>query len=91
MEAPQYLSGSINNIEDLAKVLGFPANEIDDIAYKANRFYNPNPPVPKADGTVRQTYSVKEPLKTIQGQLGLFLSCNVRFPSYLQGGIKGTD
>ena len=39
----------------------------------------------------RQTYSISSPLKEIQGNILKKILAKVNYPSYLFGGIKGTD
>jgi hypothetical protein len=91
MEAPQYKGKPIGSIETLSQILEFPSKKLISLANKADIFYTPNPPKIKEDGTVRQTYTVEEPLKKLQGRILYTILRDVQFPLYLYGGIQGTD
>jgi hypothetical protein len=87
MEAPQFRGQTICDVATLSQVLEFSVNELIYLADCLDNFYIPNP----LQENGRLTYSVKEPLKKVQGQIFRKILDTVWFPSYLQGGIKGTD
>lgn len=86
---PLYKYRSISSIKALSKALVFPEEVLLDVANTSSKYYRPNPPEYREDGTVkRQTYSVNEPLKSIQSNINSEILKKVLYPKYIQGGIK---
>lgn len=91
MKRPLYKHKSIGSIESLAASLGFQEERLRKLADSAQDYYSPNKPTIKPNGKLRQTYTVKEPLKHLQKRILQKIINNVDFPDYLQGAIKDKD
>ena len=89
MNKPAYIEiPKIDSTSLLADVLGLPLQEMIDIAKIAYKYYRPNKPKEKPDGTTRQTYAVLAPLKTVQKNINKNIFYKMKFPDYLLGGIR---
>ena len=91
MKAPIYNGEPILTVEALAEVLAFSQEGLLRVAKSADKYYQANPPQKKPSGGIRQTYSVKPPLKTIQTQILHLIFHKVCYPDYLQGSIKDKE
>ncbi len=87
---PYYDRGPIKTLAKLAQALGIAESELMSCADSADKLYKLVNRRPKSDGTFRDIYDAKEPLKKIQGRIKIRLLDKARFPNYLQGGIKDT-
>jgi hypothetical protein len=85
---PYYDFGPIKTLAKLAQALDIEESELVQCANSANNFYRLVNRRPKPDGTFRDIYDAKAPLKKIQGRIKQRLLDNVSYPGYLQGGIK---
>lgn len=83
-----YPKEPISQPEALADHLGVPIKQLLEVASGASCFYRKNKPEVKPSGGVRITYSVAEPLKSIQVKIKEKLFHEIYFPKYLQGSIK---
>lgn len=81
----------ISSLDSLAKALRVSLRQLVWVERNANKLYRPGPSKEKSDGTVREVFDVREPLKTIQGQINKKLLQEVSYPSYLQGSIRDRD
>lgn len=78
---------NITSLNDLSQLLE--TNEdLITISQNSDNYYHPNPII---KGSTRQTYTVLLPLKEIQQKIFKKILVRVPFPSYLYGGIAGTD
>jgi hypothetical protein len=78
----------------LARILRCPGSEATEesilrLAAQANTLYRRAGSKPKPDGTFREIFDAKFPLKTVQGRIQNMILKKVQFPEYLQGSIKG--
>jgi len=86
-----YKNKPIGSVESLAAALGFQEARLQQVADNAQIFYIPNVPKIKPNGKLRQTYTVKEPLKHVQKKILHAIIDFVDFPDYLQGAIQDPD
>jgi len=91
METPRYNNKPFQSIRALARGLGISECQLRDVAAHADRYYHPNKPEPKSDGTFRQHYRVELVLKRIQEAINKFIFYKTSFPVYLTGGIRDLD
>jgi hypothetical protein len=91
MKQAFYRNKDIRNITSLAKALHFPLRDLIRISKKPNIYYRANTPKIKPNGKLRQTFSIIEPLKTIQENILHEILDDVDFPDYLMGSIKDID
>lgn len=84
-----YPHRSIGTMQSLALHLGMPLDTLKMISENAHKYYVANRPVMKKNGDVRITYTILEPLKTIQKKIQNNLLKKVHYPDYLQGSLKG--
>lgn len=77
--------------EALAMALGIDAAELKALAENASNLYRLAKAGVKKDGSIRQTYDAKEPLKSLHRKIKTQLLDRVHFPSYLTGSIKRRD
>lgn len=91
MDKPQYNCKPIGTIEVLAQVLGVHEKKLIDIADKVDSSYTEHTlPAHPTTGKVRTVLDPKHDLKKIQKRINSRIFSHVKFPSYLQGGIKAT-
>lgn len=88
MKTPRYKNKPIGSIETLAWTLNISKDVLIETANKAKDYYSPNDLIIKPNGKTRQTFTVLEPLHTIQDNILEKLISKVEFPEYLQGSIK---
>ncbi len=84
----------IGTLGTLAKMLRCPGaeatpQELMRVAEQANSLYRKVASKRKPDGTAREIFDAKFPLKSIQGRIQRMILVTVQFPEYLQGSIKG--
>jgi len=87
---PCYDFAPILDLATLSQVLGFDEGRLSVLANRANNLYRLAKRELKSDGTYRETFDAREPLKAIQGRIKTRLLGKVNFPTYLQGGIRDT-
>ncbi|CAH1535810.1 Retron reverse transcriptase [Vibrio owensii] len=92
MDKPLYPCESIGSLDVLAKTLGMHPTHIQSIASKVDDSYTTFllPPHPKTN-KVREVRDAKFELKRIQKRINSRIFSHIRFPSYLQGGLKATE
>lgn len=78
------------NLATLSQVLSFDEGKLSALANRANNLYRLAKREPKSDGSYREMFDAREPLKVVQGHIKSRLLGKVNFPTYLQGGIKDT-
>jgi len=83
-----YKYRSVGSLDSLARALNISVTKLRAIAVNSEDFYVPNEPFIKPNGHIRQTYSVKEPLHSLQKNILRKIISGVEFPEYLQGSIK---
>lgn len=88
MKSPAPRIQSVESIEELAKTLGIGVEFLLQVLLCPDKFYNPNKPKVKSDKTLRYTYRVLEPLKSIHESIKNTFFYVVEYPDYLQGGIR---
>lgn len=88
MEIPVYSGQHIGSIESLATLLTTSIEDLTNLAQNTESYYQPNRPIIKPNGKVRQTYTVKPPLKLVQKRILREILDKVSMPMYLQGSIK---
>jgi hypothetical protein len=80
-------------VATLTRILRCPGSEATEesllqLAAQASTLYRPAGRKRKSDGTIREIFDAKFPLKTVQGRIQNMILKKVRFPEYLQGSIK---
>ncbi|MCG3462095.1 reverse transcriptase family protein [Xenorhabdus bovienii] len=90
-DGPFYSRRRIHSMASLAKALNIPASELISLACRADRMYRLASSIPKADGSVRQTWDAHEPLKKIHRSIRRNILDHVTYPYYLTGSLKGCD
>jgi hypothetical protein len=91
MKKLRYKNNPIGSVDALAAALGFRVDRLQKLADNVASFYRPNAPKIKPNGKIRQTYTVKEPLKHVQDKILHKVIYYVDFPDYLQGAIQDAD
>ena len=87
---PFYSHGPIQNLDTLAEVLEISCKQLCRLARKANQMYR-LVPQQKKDGSVRKTYDADHALKRVQHLIKTRILSKVRYPLYLQGGIRDPE
>jgi hypothetical protein len=91
MDKPLYPCSSIGTLDVLAKTLGVHPRKLKNIADKVNSSYSAiQLPAHPTTGKVREVFEPKHELKKIQKRINSRIFEHVKFPVYLQGGIKAT-
>ncbi|HHL45900.1 MAG TPA: RNA-directed DNA polymerase [Gammaproteobacteria bacterium] len=88
MNRPRFKGRPIGSIEALARALYVSLRQLHWAIGRADALYRPMKPITKPDGSVRQTYNPAAPLKEIQRSINRNIFSRVKFPIYLQGGIR---
>ena len=83
----------IGTLRTLARMLRWPGcrktpAELQYVADRASCLYRVAGAKRKPDGSVRDIFDAKFPLKTIQGRIQCMILRSVNFPEYLQGCLK---
>jgi hypothetical protein len=84
---PCYRRGPIRSLDILADALDVTLAQLDRLAENANSLYSYCPQL-KKDGKVRDTWDANPQLKHLHELLNRRFLCQVKFPLYLQGGIR---
>tara|TARA_R110000850_G_scaffold168543_1_gene293582 strand:- start:98226 stop:99152 length:927 start_codon:yes stop_codon:yes gene_type:complete len=71
--------------------LGIPASDLLKLSERADSLYRLAKSISKPDGSVRNTYDAREPLKEVHRRIKKQILDHVHFPVYLTGSIKGCD
>ncbi|WP_318470767.1 reverse transcriptase family protein [Photobacterium leiognathi] len=92
MDKPLYPCKSIGSIQVLAQTLGVHPKKLTSLARKANSSYTSYelPPHPTTQ-KIRVVVEPKHELKKLQKRINSRIFVNVKFPNYLQGGLKATS
>jgi hypothetical protein len=91
MDKPQYPCKPIGTLDVLASTLGVHPKKLKSIASKVGESYTPfNLPADRKTGKIRTVHDPKHELKKIQKRINSRIFSHVKFPIYLQGGIKAT-
>lgn len=89
-DTPFYSKRRVHNMASLAKALNASVTELIRLSHRADQMYR-LVNIPKADGSVRQTWDAYDPLKKIHRSIRRNILAHVIYPSYLTGSIKGCD
>lgn len=85
-----YSQGPIRDLPTLARVVNLPIGDLLRLAASADRMYR-SVPQRKKDGSTRETWDAYRKLKRVQGYIKARILDQVRFPLYLQGGIRDRE
>ncbi len=91
MNPPVYLDKPVEDIETLAQILEISPDRLYQLAQNTNHLYWANKPKLKPGGGVRQTYTVKPPLKCVHRMIKTKIFYAVYYPLYLQGSVKDSE
>ena len=92
MDKPLYPCSPIGTLDVLAKTLGVHPKKLKNIADKVKTSYSKYQlPKHPTTGKVREVFEPKHELKKIQKRINSRIFEHVKFPTYLQGGIKATS
>lgn len=90
MDKPYYPHRPISSLDALAKTLGVHPKLLDDFHRKANNSYS-SFTITSKSGKIRTVFEPKYELKKLQKRINQRIFEEVRFPLYLQGGIKDSE
>lgn len=88
---PDYPYAPIGSIAALARVLNIDQATLIWAAEHSSNLYRKADEFEKADGSIRETWDAKTPLKSIQDRINKRIFRKVKFPTYLQGGVYDPD
>ncbi len=88
MNRPCFKGRPIATLDALARALRVSPRQLRWAIGRPDALYRPMKPITKSDGSVRQTYNPAAPLKEIQRSINCNIFNRVKFPIYLQGGIR---
>ncbi|MCB9458113.1 MAG: RNA-directed DNA polymerase [Anaerolineaceae bacterium] len=83
MDKPQYKKKPIGYVDSLAKALSAERDHLIRVANDADSFYRLHKRIEKPDGTFREIYDARYPLKLFQRRINRKLISRVDFPQYL--------
>lgn len=87
-----YKNEPIRSLNALEKALNVHQAYLLEVSACASGLYRrPKTRTKKSDGTLRDTWSVREPLRGIQDAILKNIISGVAFPAYITGSIKGGD
>ena len=89
--APSYSQRRIGTLRALHVALGMTVNDLLTLAERANNLYRVAKSITKPDGSIRNTYDAREPLKEVHRRIKSQILDHVNYPAYLTGSIKGCD
>lgn len=89
MNRLSYSARPISTIAALAADLGVPERKLRYIARNSQRLYRLAGKKKKSDGTFREIFEARPPLKEVQKQICARIFSRVSYPSYLTGGLRG--
>jgi Reverse transcriptase (RNA-dependent DNA polymerase) len=84
---PTYRQAPVGSLDTLAESLGLAPAQLVGLASSAEWMYRAVPQL-KKDGTPRETWDAYSQLKHVQALVNNRFLRQVRYPAYLQGGIK---
>lgn len=87
---PKYLANPIGTVDALAATLGVDAHILNQIAKSTSSHYHEFS-IDKKSGGQRQITAPNFTLKSIQKRINRYIFSNVKYPSYLFGGISEKD
>lgn len=90
VDKPSYPYDPFSSRKRLLSILKLTEKELDKLTGNPRRYYRPFWLI-KPDGKRRRVYEVRAPLKSVQARICCLFLRSVRFPQYLQGGIKSSD
>lgn len=88
MQKLNYPKHPIYSIKSLALLLSIDEIYLQQISNNSNSYFQLNPQI-KKDGSKRDCYNLKKPLKDIHKKIKNKITSKVIFPDYIQGSIKG--
>lgn len=91
MKKPSYPHAPIGELDKLAIALNVELCELKKITANSDLLFFVTKEIKKADGSIRLTYDVKSPLKSIHSKVCEAFLKRVAYPSYLQGSIRKRD
>lgn len=86
-----YKQRRIGTLEALQASLGISTRDLQTLGERADTLYRLANPVIKSDGSIRNTYDARRPLKQIHRKIKSQILDHVSYPTYLTGSIKGRD
>lgn len=86
-----YPNRPIYTLPGLSIALGVPLRILQDLTRRANKLYRACEPIPKPDGSTRQTYDAFPALKSVHKKIQSHFLSRVVFPDYLTGSLRGRD
>jgi hypothetical protein len=84
----EYTKAPIGKVSSLARALSVKKPQLICLSDEADKYFYLLKSLEKPDGTRRNIYAVREPLKTIQQVINSRIIRHVSFPLYLQGSIR---
>jgi len=84
----QYTKASIGRVESLAQAISTDTESLIRITSDADKYFDLKERKEKPNGTYRDIYAVRSPLKDIQVRIVKQIIHGVDYPMYLQGSIK---
>jgi hypothetical protein len=91
LHRPSYNLAPFRDCDALGWHLGIPGTTLQEIAASADQFYYLADRIPKSDGTVREVYGARDPLRTVQKKILDRMLRHVHYPAYLMGGIRDLE
>lgn len=91
MKQLRYRNKPIGSLHALALTLNVSTDGLLSVLENIELFYSANEPTIKPNGKIRQTFTVTEPLHSIQDKILEKIISGVDFPEYLQGSIRDPD
>ncbi len=88
MQKLNYPNKPIYSIKNLAMLLGIDEVCLQKISNNSNDYFQLNQKT-KKDGSKRDCYILKRPLKNIHEKIKKEITAKVIFPNYIQGSVKG--
>lgn len=91
MLTPKYPHHPIASIASLCKALDISSTDLNSLAESSNSQFFISKEEKKRNGSIRTTYNVKAPLKSIHHRINAVFLKKVIYPSFLHGGLKKKD
>ncbi len=85
--APKFSGSRLSSVESLAGLLGLTKEQLVHIAINSASYYHLQQEKVKADGSIREIYSIREPLKTILKRINQKIFKRCEYPFYLKGSL----
>lgn len=90
ISTPSYSQRRIGTLQALSAPLGLSITELNSLANRAGGLYR-LVPITKPDGSIRNTYDARTPLKAVHARIKTQILDHVLYPDYLTGSLKGCD